>query len=163
LKSRLIHAAYRERGLVLPLKTEADWRRLRANYWGLNSLVDTHAGTILRTIEDCGLWDDTIIVFTSDHGDMMGSHQLVAKCVMFEEATRVPLLIKPAGRFAPRRVSHPVSQIDLVPTLLDLLGCQVPGHLQAGVANIPMTCSLNGIATRRGYWSRTNRRSAASG
>ncbi len=131
LKARLFARHYLEKGHSgLPLRTEADWRRMIANYWGLCSLVDTHVGAILATLDDCGLTDDTIIVYTSDHGDMMGSHRLIAKCVMFEEAVRVPLLVKVPGQSASRRVAGPVSQIDLVPTLLDLMGAGAPDALE---------------------------------
>ncbi|MFW6158042.1 MAG: sulfatase [Planctomycetota bacterium] len=123
-------AAYNRGHSGLPLRTEADWRRMIANYWGLCSLVDTYVGQILAALDDCGLADDTIVVYTSDHGDMMGSHRLIAKCVMFEEAVRVPLLVRLPGQTAPRRVRCPVSQIDLVPTLLDLMGQPIPDALQ---------------------------------
>ena len=131
LKTRLFERGYFQRGHSgLPLQTEADWRRMTANYWGLCSLVDTHVGTILDTLSECGLWDNTIVVFTSDHGDMMGSHRLLAKCVMFEEAVRVPLLLHLPGQNESRRVRSPVSQIDLVPTLLDLMDQPLPDSLQ---------------------------------
>lgn len=131
LKARLMKEGYYEHGHSgYPLRTEAEWRRMIANYWGLNSLVDTHVGAILKTLDDCGLTDNTIVVFTSDHGDMMGSHRLIAKCVMFEEAIRVPLLIKLPGQRRQRRMRHAVSQIDLVPTLLDLMGQPIPSRLQ---------------------------------
>ncbi len=131
LKARLMYRSYYEKGHGgMSLKTEGDWRRLIANYSGLCSLVDTHAGRIIQTLRECGLYDDTIIVYTSDHGDMMGSHRLLAKCVMFEEAVTVPLIIKPAGDHQPHRVKGPVSQIDLVPTLLDLMDEKIPNHLQ---------------------------------
>ncbi len=125
LKTRLLAEHYRRQSLA----SETDWRRLIANYWGLCSLVDTHVGTILDTLDACGLRDNTIVVYTSDHGDMMGSHRLLAKCVMFEEAVRVPMLVRLPGQSASRRVRGPVSQIDLVPTLLDLLGQPVPAEL----------------------------------
>ena len=131
LKARLLARHYLARGNSgLPLRTEADWRRVIANYWGLCSLVDTHAGTILDALREAGLWDRTIVVYTSDHGDMMGSHRLIAKSVMFEEAVRVPLLVRLPGQRDARRVEPPVSQIDLVPTLLDLMGCDAPPRLQ---------------------------------
>ena len=131
LKTRLIERHYRHVGADgLPLDSEADWRRLIANYWGLCSLVDTHVGTILSTLEDCGLDDNTIIVYTSDHGDMMGSHRLVAKGVMFEEAIRVPMMVRLPGQRDPRRIEGPVSQVDVVPTLLDLMGVRPPEHLE---------------------------------
>jgi arylsulfatase A-like enzyme len=103
--------------------SEAGWRRLIANYWGLVTQVDRSVGGILKAVEDLGLAENTIVVYTSDHGDMMGSHGMVQKSNMYEEAARVPLLfrIPQAGarhRMIPGRFSH----IDLVPTLLDLMG-----------------------------------------
>ena len=130
LKLRVFREAYRERGHSgYPLKTESDWREMIARYWGLCSLVDTHVGRILATLEELGMDENTIVVFTSDHGDMMGSHQLLAKCVMYEEAVRVPWIVRLPGQTEGRRVSGPVSQIDMVPTLLDLLGADVPERL----------------------------------
>ncbi len=132
LRVRLLYEHWRHAGISgLPLRTEDDWRRLIANYWGLCSQVDTHAGTILDALEANGQADETIVVYTSDHGDMMGSHQLVAKTVMYEEAVRVPLLMRvPWMPQASGHLQAPVSQIDLVPTLLDLLNHPVPSHLQ---------------------------------
>jgi hypothetical protein len=101
-----------------------------ANYWGLCSLVDTHVGTILDTLSACGLDEHTIVVYTSDHGDMMGSHRLLAKCVNFEEAIRVPLIVRLPDQQEQVRVAEPVSQVDLVPTLLDLMNQPIPDHLE---------------------------------
>ncbi len=113
------------------LKTEWEWRYLISRYWGLVSLVDTHVGKILTTLAECGLEENTVVIYTSDHGDMMGSHRLAEKMVMYEEATRVPLLIRiPWLKNPPQAVEHPVSQIDLVPTILDILDMPVPFHLQ---------------------------------
>jgi len=110
---------------------ESDWRRLIANYWGLVSLVDAQVGAILDTLDDCGLIDDTVTVYTSDHGDTMGSHGLLSKFVMFEEASRVPLLLRvPGADRNGTRVETPISQVDLVPTLLDALDRPLPDHLQ---------------------------------
>jgi arylsulfatase A-like enzyme len=130
LKTRMFAAGYREQGKSgLPLRTVADWRRMIANYWGLISLVDAAVGNILAALDETGARDRTIVVFTSDHGDMMGSHRLLTKFVMFQEAIRVPLLIQLPGQSAGRRVFGPVSQVDLVPTLLDLLDQAVPDGL----------------------------------
>ncbi|MBD3347002.1 MAG: sulfatase-like hydrolase/transferase [Chitinivibrionales bacterium] len=131
LKTRLLQEHYLRYGHSgLPLQTPDDWRKMIANYWGLCSLIDTHIGTILSTMDQHDLWDNTIVVFTSDHGDMMGSRRLVGKYVMFEEAIRVPLMIGIPGQHNGRRVRGPVSQIDIVPTLLDLMGQPVHSHLQ---------------------------------
>lgn len=130
-KARLLNEHYRRNGHSgLPLKTEDDWRSMIANYWGLCSLIDTHIGTILDTIDDCEICDNTIVLFTSDHGDMMGAHRLLAKCLMFEEAVRVPMMIRLPGQRKSHRTMGPVSQIDVVPTLLDLMGEEIPDYLQ---------------------------------
>ncbi len=136
LRYRLFHAHYAAgRKFGVHSDNPDEVRRLIARYWGLCSQVDTHCGTILDTLADAGLWDDTIIVFTSDHGDMMGAHQLIAKCVMYEEAVRVPMLVKLPGQRTMRRIDGPVSQVDLVPTLLEAMGQPVPAHLH-GVSRL---------------------------
>ncbi|MHC4873886.1 MAG: sulfatase-like hydrolase/transferase [Planctomycetota bacterium] len=131
LKTRLFAETYFKRGYEgQALQTKEDWQSLISRYWGLCSQIDTYIGKVLDCLESHGLTDNTVIVFTSDHGDMMGSHRLLAKCVMFEESVKVPLFIKLPGQKEGRRVSGPVSQVDLVPTLLDLLGEDVPAYLQ---------------------------------
>lgn len=113
------------------LRTEAGWREIRARYFGLMTLVDRGVDLILRTLEDCGLADNTIIVFTSDHGDMMGDHRILAKCVMYEEAVKVPLLLRvPWLGHGHRRIPGRISQIDLLPTLLELVDAAVPEDVQ---------------------------------
>ncbi|MFN2351668.1 MAG: sulfatase-like hydrolase/transferase [Kiritimatiellia bacterium] len=103
---------------------EGPLRRVTARYWGMNSLVDTHVGRILDALDATGQRDNTIIVFTSDHGEMMGAHGLMSKGVMFKEAVQVPMLLQLPGQKAQGRIAGPVSQIDLVPTLLELMGEQ---------------------------------------
>jgi len=108
---------------------EPSLRRCRANYHGLTEQVDAHFGRILDHLRATGAWDDTLIVFTSDHGDQMGSHALLAKTVMYEESARIPWLVKLPGQNEGRVVDAPVSHVDLVPTVLDAVGTGVPGHL----------------------------------
>ena len=123
LRTRLLAARFAAEGFErYDLSTEAGWRQMNAAYWGLCSLIDTHIGRILATLDDCGLAHNTIVVFTSDHGEMMGSHRLVGKSVMYQEAMRVPCLIRLPGQTRQQRITGPFSQIDLVPTLLDLMG-----------------------------------------
>lgn len=103
--------------------TQADIRRETSRYWGLVTMVDVAVGGILSELERNGLDENTIVVYTSDHGEMMGSHGLYYKSVMYEEAARVPCLIRYPNRgFSKRRISNPVSHIDLTPTVLDLAG-----------------------------------------
>ena len=106
-----------------PLSNERKWRNTIARYYGAISLVDKYVGRIMDAIEKNGLDENTIIVFTSDHGDMMGEFKMLAKSVMYEGAVKVPLLIKVPGITDEQRIiKTPVSQIDVVPTLLELLG-----------------------------------------
>src|SRR4029434_8373610 len=102
--------------------TPDEYRRIKKRYLGLVILVDQSIGAILGCLERLGLSDNTIVVHTSDHGDSLGAHHLFAKEVMFEEAARVPFLVRLPGQKRGKLVPQPVSQIDLVPTLLDLLG-----------------------------------------
>ena len=111
--------------------TEIGWRTLRAHYMGNITLVDRMVGRINQAIKDAGIEDDTIIVFTSEHGDMMGDHGMLEKRSMFEEASRVPLLMKvPWLSKSQKIIEGSVGHIDLVPTLLDMIGEDVPDHLQ---------------------------------
>ncbi len=109
---------------------EASLRKLTARYWGLVSLVDKYVGVILDKLKANGLNENTIVVFTSDHGEMLGNHGLIGKTVMFEESVRVPLMMRIPWLERPaQRITQPVSQIDLMPTLLSALGADVPTHL----------------------------------
>jgi len=100
-------------------------RAARRAYFGACSYVDAQIGALLRTLEDCGLADDTLIVFSGDHGDMLGERGLWYKMHWFEMAARVPLLVHAPRRFTPHRVSQSVSTVDLLPTLVELAGGQV--------------------------------------
>jgi arylsulfatase A-like enzyme len=117
---------------------EKDIRKLIARYWGLVTQVDRSVGAILRTLETLGLAENTIVVYTSDHGDMMGSHHMVEKGVMYEEATRIPWLIRvPRMKGKGRLIKNRVSQIDMVPTLLELLTAKSTGSLP-GQSLVPL-------------------------
>ena len=133
LVNRMLADHYMDRGSLYghDLTTDIGCRRIWAQYWGNITLVDRAAGDILQALSETGLDDRTIVVFSSDHGDMMGDHGLFEKCVLYEEAVRVPLLVRvPWLRRAPRSIPGRISQIDLVPTLLDLLGLPAPAGLE---------------------------------
>jgi arylsulfatase A-like enzyme len=102
--------------------TPDEYRSIKQRYLGLVTLVDQSIGAILGCLERFGLSENTIVVHTSDHGDSLGAHHLFAKEVMFEEAARVPFLVRLPGQKRSKLIPQPVSHIDLVPTLLDLLG-----------------------------------------
>ena len=102
--------------------TEAQIRRARRAYYGSISYVDDQIGMLLETLRQTGMAEDTIIVFTGDHGDMLGERGLWYKMSWFEGASRVPMIIHAPGQFAPRRVGASVSLIDLLPTLAEIAG-----------------------------------------
>lgn len=118
--------------------TPEEYRCIKQRYLGLVTLVDQSIGAILACLERFGLTDHTIIVHTSDHGDSLGAHHLFGKETMFEEAARVPFLIRLPSQTRGKTIPHSVSHIDFVPTLLDLLG--QPNHPQcAGKSLLPLT------------------------
>jgi choline-sulfatase len=95
---------------------------LKRRYLALVSQLDRSIGAILGRLEGLALTDQTIVVHTSDHGDLMTAHRLFGKGVMFEEAARVPLLVRLPGQRRQHVVSQPVSHVDFTPTMLDLAG-----------------------------------------
>ena len=139
-----IMADYYMHGGMTELATEADWRELRARYWGNVTLVDRAVSIILGALEANGLAENTIVVYTSEHGDMAGDHGIYAKMMMYEEAIKIPLIMRvPWLEREGRVVKGRISQVDLVPTLLDLMGEPVPSELQ-GESRVPL---LSGEAT----------------
>ena len=97
-------------------------RAARHAYYGSIAYVDDNLGRLMQTLRATGLADDTIVVFTSDHGEMLGERGLWYKMSYFEGAARVPLVIANARRFKPARVGASVSLVDLLPTFVDLAG-----------------------------------------
>lgn len=102
--------------------TEEQVRRARRGYYGAISLVDDHLG---RLLERAG--SDVVVLFTSDHGDMLGERGLWYKMAPFEDSIRVPLIVHAPERLAARRVAEPVSLLDVAPTIAALAG----GRLEA--------------------------------
>lgn len=100
--------------------TEQQIRNARRAYYGAVSYVDEQVGSIRRTLDETGLADNTIIIVTSDHGDMLGERGLWYKMSFFENATRVPLIVHAPDRFLAHRVAASVSLVDILPTLVDL-------------------------------------------
>ena len=127
LKYRYNQRFQLDTGRHFPMKDEATWRKLIARYWGAVSLVDKYLGIILDALSRDNLERDTIVVFTSDHGDMMGDFRMAQKSVMLESAVRVPLLVKiPGLTDSGCTISSSVSLVDLLPTLLDIMGRRIP-------------------------------------
>ena len=112
------------------ISSEYGWRQLRARYLANITLVDDMVGMIVTSLTEQGLMDDTIIVFTSEHGEMAGDHGMLEKRSMYEESARVPLIIRAPDISKEKAVvSGNFGHVDLVPTLLDLMDCPVPDGL----------------------------------
>ncbi len=95
---------------------------MMSNYFGLVTQIDDWIGEILRVLDQTGQRDNTLIVFTSDHGEMLGSHGMQGKAAFYEESARVPLILNFPGRIKPTVVDRYVSLIDLFPTIMDYTG-----------------------------------------
>ena len=108
-------------------------RKSRQGYYGCISQVDEQVGRILETLEKRGMLEDTLIVFTSDHGDMTGDQNLWRKSYAYEPSARVPMLMRwPKGLIAAERgqvMENPVELRDLLPTFLDAAGATVEAKM----------------------------------
>ena len=97
-------------------------RRARRAYFGAVSYVDDNVGKLMKVLKDCGMDDDTIVIFSADHGDMLGERGLWYKMSWFEGSARVPLMISYPPLFAHSTISQNVSTLDILPTLVDFVG-----------------------------------------
>lgn len=111
----------------------AAWQKTVAVYWGFVTLIDGQIGRLLQVLEEEGVYDDTFIIFASDHGELLGQHGLWHKMMPYEEAIRVPLVLRHPCHQTGGQISRAaVSLIDIAPTLLAAAG--VPGsHDMAGL------------------------------
>jgi len=135
------HDVYRPADVVLrpnvPDDLHARARAWLAHYYGLTTSLDLEMKRVLDALDAHGLAGRTIVVFTSDHGDQLGSHGAIQKRRPWSEACRIPFFVRWPGRVEPRRSAQPFGSIDFVPTLASLLGVDRPawaeGHDRAPV------------------------------
>jgi arylsulfatase A-like enzyme len=128
-------------------------------YFGMVKCIDDNVGKILAALRNTGQLENTIVIFTSDHGDMCGEHGLVNKGVPFEASARIPFVIAYPGKIKPGTVIHDaLSTVDFKPTLLGLLGLTrdpqdegrdasalfLTGKAPAGWKNIAFSRNANG-------------------
>jgi arylsulfatase A-like enzyme len=121
-------------GLPLPLSEEDRKVGLRgciANYYAHITALDEQVGRLMRALDEMGIAENTIVVFTSDHGDMLGSQGMLKKQQPWEESINVPLIIRWKGQVPAGRVSEKLmSLVDLAPTLLSMMGLEVPPDME---------------------------------
>ena len=112
----------------VPPESQARARKDLAGYYAHCTALDDCIADLLGTLKTAGLADNTIIVFTADHGDMLLSHDLQRKQKPYEESARVPMLLRLPARLgiAPRRVEGTINTEDVMPTLLSLCGVAIP-------------------------------------
>ena len=114
---------FREKHSRTPVQSDRQLRDLIANYYGMIALIDHNVGRILAALDTCGLADDTLVVYSTDHGDWLGDHGLILKGPMaYEGLLRVGLLMRGPGIPKGRVVTEPVSTIDLPATFADYAG-----------------------------------------
>ncbi len=111
--------------------TESVVRRVMAYYYASISQIDHHVGRMIRLLKDRGLYDNTMIVYTADHGDYMGYHHMLLKGnYMYDPVVKVPLIVKWPGNGKAGTVSdRMVNNIDLAPTLCQAGGCRAPAQM----------------------------------
>jgi arylsulfatase A-like enzyme len=130
----------RRRGVPAQLAeglTMSQWRDTWSAHLGLLHMADSGIGLVLQALEEAGLSDHTILIFTSDHGDHLGQHIMYQKMEMYEQAIHVPLIIHLPKQDNPVTIDDPVSHLDLLPTMLELAGVPVPTGLD-GVSLSPV-------------------------
>jgi arylsulfatase A-like enzyme len=135
----------REEFSRIPQLSDAQLRQLIANYYGMISLIDHNVGRILTALRDCGQAENTLVVYSSDHGDWLGDHGLVLKGpMMYDGLLRVGLIARgpgvPAGKVSP----EPVSTLDLLPTFLDYAGASALNRFHGS----SLRALIEGNATR---------------
>ena len=119
--------------------TPDDWRRYRHTYFRLVEHIDKEIGKLVDELDRQDLWKNTVVIFTSDHGDGAGAHQWNQKTVLYEEVANIPFIVcmpkgKHAGKLMPQLINNGV---DLMPTLCDFAGIEVPAGRQ-GVSFRPI-------------------------
>ena len=129
---------------------EATIRRLNSAYYGMVTFLDRQIGRVLRALQSLGLADNTRIIYTSDHGEHLGSRGLFGKFTMYEESAAVPLVMTGPDIPKGKRVITPASLVDMYPTILESFG--ISPSSEAGPTGNPSGTSLfDFIATESPY------------
>lgn len=134
------HESYAGHARGFTAYTDEELQEVKASYYAMVTLVDAEVGRILDALDDAGLRDSTLVVFTSDHGEMLGDHQLMLKGpMMYEPAVRVPLLMRWPGVIdGGRTVTELVEWIDLASTALEVAGADDARARVQGQSLLPL-------------------------
>ncbi|MFV2032862.1 MAG: sulfatase-like hydrolase/transferase, partial [Gammaproteobacteria bacterium] len=118
---------------------DRDVLQARATYYGMMSEVDAHIGRLIAYLEEAGVYENTLIVFTSAHGEQLGDHWQFSKYGYFDQSFHVPLIVRTPGAGVKcargRRVDAFTESVDIMPTILEYLGVAIPGQCDG----VPLT------------------------
>ncbi|WP_423067074.1 alkaline phosphatase family protein [Devosia sp. CN2-171] len=117
--------------------TTAEFKQIKATYFGMIAEVDAQLGRVFQAIRDRGEWEQTIIVFTSDHAEMMGDHYTLGKGGYFDQSQHIPLIVRRPGEPEGATIEVFTESVDVFPTLLELLEAQ-PLHHPDGRSLVPL-------------------------
>ena len=124
------HIPYRTERKSVPFDEEHVWRQRRATYYGLITEIDDHLGRLFAYMKENGLWENTLILFTSDHGEYVGDHWMFEKELFYDEAYNVPFIVRDPRAEADitrgTMCDDFVESLDAVPTFLEACGQEIP-------------------------------------
>ncbi len=147
---------YADEWATPPKNYRASVDQYQQGYYAMTADVDRSVGRLLDAVREQGLENDTLFVFTSDHGEMFGSHGRRAKYIFYEEACRVPFLVRWPGHIRPGAIDTLLSTPDIMPTLLGALGLRAPravegadlsGNLLGRSSHGPEAIYMQGMGT----------------
>jgi arylsulfatase A-like enzyme/broad specificity phosphatase PhoE len=127
----------RDEGLAVLPRDPYEVVRHIADYYAMISHMDAHMGRVIQAVKDKGIEDDTIIVYTSDHGLSIGQHGLMGKQNLYDHSIRIPLIMRGPGIPANKRFDEITSQMDIFPTLCELSGLPIPETVD-GKSMVPL-------------------------
>src|SRR5690606_1274800 len=114
---------FRTEGSRVPDQTDEQLAYMTANYYGMISQIDHNVGRMLEALQQLGLAEDTLVVYTTDHGELLGNHGLYLKHpIPYEDLLRVNMIVRGPGVVAGHVVREPVSTLDLAATFHDYSG-----------------------------------------
>ncbi|PHQ41597.1 hypothetical protein Z052_13920 [Halorubrum sp. C191] len=142
--------------------SEATLRRTRSAYYGLVTALDDCVGDLLDALERTGQAEETLVIYTSDHGEVLGDHGLWWKCCMYEQSVGVPLVARGPGIESGRTVETPVSLLDVVPTMADAMGVP-PDDAWRGRSLLPVATGQRDPDDERAVFSEYHAHGASHG
>ncbi|MDA8052488.1 MAG: sulfatase-like hydrolase/transferase [Rhodospirillales bacterium] len=148
-----VYAAYLQREVSVNFAREEVAWPIRRVYQGLVQQIDDHLGRLFDLMERLGRWEDTLVIFTSDHGDYLGDHWLGEKELFHDTIQRVPLIIAHPEGVRGVVAEELVSTIDVLPTILEGLGISLPSHRIEGHSLLPRLLAGADSAPRRAVFS----------